>query len=49
VLAGADAAAILGNAALEAAVAVGWMAIALASFNQLASRGRRDGSLDYGA
>ncbi len=46
---GADAATILGNAALEAAVAVGWMTIALASFNQLASRGRRDGSLDYGA
>jgi ABC-2 type transport system permease protein len=40
---------ILLNAALEGAVAVGWMAVALASFNQLASRGRRDGSLDYGA
>ena len=49
VLDGADAATILGDAALEAAVAVGWMTIALASFNQLASRGRRDGSLDYGA
>jgi len=46
---GAGAATILGNTALEAAVAVGWMTIALASFNQLASRGRRDGSLDYGA
>ena len=46
---GASAATILGDAALEAAVGVGWMTIALASFNQLASRGRRDGSLDYGA
>lgn len=46
---GADTARILGDAAAEAAVAVGWMTAALASFNQLASRGRRDGSLDYGA
>ena len=46
---GTDAATILGYTALEAAVAVWWMAVALASFNQLASRGRRDGSLDYGA
>lgn len=46
---GAATAAIVADAALEAAVAVGWMALALASFNQLASRGRRDGSLDYGA
>ena len=46
---GDSAATIAGNAALEAAVAVGWMTLALASFNQLASRGRRDGSLDYGA
>ena len=45
---GADTGTILGDAALEAAVATGWMAVALASFNQLASRGRRDGSLDYG-
>ena len=45
---GADAATILGDAALEAAVAAGWMTVALLSFNQLASRGRRDGSLDYG-
>ncbi|MBA2294279.1 MAG: ABC transporter permease [Actinobacteria bacterium] len=49
VLDGADPATILGDAALEAVVAVGWMTLALASFNQLASRGRRDGSLDYGA
>ena len=46
---GAGAATILRDAALEAAVAVGWMTAALLSFNQLASRGRRDGSLDYGA
>lgn len=40
---------IVGDAALEAAVAVGWMTVALLSFNRLASRGRQDGSLDYGA
>lgn len=46
---GAAASTILLDAVLEAAVAAGWMTIALLSFNQLASRGRRDGSLDYGA
>jgi ABC-2 type transport system permease protein len=40
---------ILGDVALEGAVAVGWMTAALLSFNRLASRGRIDGSLDYGA
>lgn len=40
---------ILGHAALEALVGLGWMAAALLSFNRLASQGRRDGSLDYGA
>jgi ABC-2 type transport system permease protein len=45
----APAGTILADAALEAAVAAGWMTAALATFNQLASRGRRDGSLDYGA
>jgi ABC-2 type transport system permease protein len=40
---------ILGDAALEAAVGLGWMTAALLSFNRLASRGRRDGSLDFGA
>ena len=30
-------------------VGVGWMTIALLTFNRLASRGRLDGSLDYGA
>jgi ABC-2 type transport system permease protein len=49
VLAGAAAAATLGHAALEAAVALGWLTLALLTFNQLASRGRLDGSLDYGA
>lgn len=46
---GAPPGTILGDAALEAAVGVGWMTAALLSFNRLASRGRRDGSLDYGA
>ena len=40
---------VVGHAALEAAVAVGWMTAALLTFNRLASRGRLDGSLDYGA
>jgi ABC-2 type transport system permease protein len=45
----APASEIVANTALEAAVALGWMTAALLSFNRLASRGRRDGSLDYGA
>lgn len=49
VLDGADPATILRDAGLEATVGAGWMTLALLSFNQLASRGRRDGSLDYGA
>jgi len=49
VLDGAAASTILLDAAFEGAVAAGWMTVALLSFNQLASRGRRDGSLDYGA
>lgn len=49
VLAGSSAETIVRYASLEAAVAAGWMIAALLSFNQLASRGRRDGSLDYGA
>lgn len=40
---------VLADAALEVLVAAGWMAVALATFNRLATRGRRDGSLDYGA
>ncbi|HUH15921.1 MAG TPA: hypothetical protein VML35_08560, partial [Gaiellaceae bacterium] len=35
-------------AVLEVVVAAGWMTLALATFNRLASRGRRDGSLDLG-
>jgi ABC-2 type transport system permease protein len=45
---GASSETILGYAALEAAVGLGWMTAALLSFNRLASRGRRDGSLDFG-
>lgn len=40
---------VIGHGALEAAVGVGWMTLALLTFNRLASRGRLDGSLDYGA
>ncbi|MGI8480255.1 MAG: ABC transporter permease [Gaiellaceae bacterium] len=46
---GSSAAEIVGNSALELVVGLGWMTAALLSFNRLASRGRRDGSLDYGA
>ena len=49
VLDGEAASAVLADAALEALVAGGWMTAALLSFNRLASRGRRDGSLDFGA
>ncbi len=49
VFAGAPWSTVIGHAALEAAVAVGWMTGALLTFNRLASRGRLDGSLDYGA
>ncbi len=47
VFGGADPTTILGDAALEAAVAVAWMTVALATFNRLAARGRRDGSLEF--
>ena len=49
VFAGAGAGTILGHIALEAAVALGWMTLALLSFNRLAEQGRLDGSLDFGA
>lgn len=49
VFAGATAAAVVADVALELAVGLGWMAIALITFNRLASAGRRDGKLDYGA
>jgi ABC-2 type transport system permease protein len=46
---GASAASILGHIGAEALVGVGWLTLALLTFNRLASRGRLDGSLDYGA
>jgi ABC-2 type transport system permease protein len=49
VFAGDSGGTILGHAALEAAVGVGWMTAALATFDRLASQGRLDGSLDFGA
>ena len=49
VLSGAAPGTVLTDAALEAAVAAGWMTAALVTFNRLASRGRQDGSLDFGA
>jgi ABC-2 type transport system permease protein len=49
VFAGASVGAILGHVAFELLVGAGWLALALLTFNRLASRGRLDGSLDYGA
>jgi ABC-2 type transport system permease protein len=49
VFTGESASTILGYAAAEAAVGVGWLTLALLTFNRMASRGRLDGSLDYGA
>jgi ABC-2 type transport system permease protein len=46
---GAAASTILTHAFQEAAVGAAWMTLALLTFNRLASRGRLDGSLDYGA
>jgi ABC-2 type transport system permease protein len=40
---------IAGHAALELAVGLSWMTVALLSFNRLAAGGRRDGTLDFGA
>jgi ABC-2 type transport system permease protein len=40
---------ILGHAGVEALVGAAWLTLALLTFNRLASRGRLDGSLDYGA
>ena len=45
--AGGPVAAIVGNAALEALVALGWMALALVTFRRLADAGRRDGSIVF--
>jgi ABC-2 type transport system permease protein len=49
VFAGASGGSILGHVALEAAVGLGWMTLALLTFDRLASQGRLDGTLDYGA
>jgi ABC-2 type transport system permease protein len=46
---GDAAASILGHAGAEALVGAAWLTLALLTFNRLASRGRLDGSLDYGA
>ena len=46
---GAPAGEIALNAALEAVVGAGWLLLALATFGYFVSRGRRDGSLEYGA
>ena len=40
---------ILRYAALEALVGAAWLTLALLTFNRMASRGRLDGTLDYGA
>jgi ABC-2 type transport system permease protein len=40
---------ILGYAGAEALVGAAWFTLAMLTFNRLASRGRLDGSLDYGA
>ena len=49
VFAGAAVSSILGHAGVEALVGAAWLTLALLTFNRLASRGRLDGSLDYGA
>jgi len=49
VFAGSPVATILGHAGVEALVGAGWATLAFLTFNRLASRGRLDGSLDYGA
>ncbi len=46
---GTGAAYIVGHAALELAVGLGWMTLAMLTFDRLASQGRLDGSLDAGA
>src|SRR5205823_1891601 len=49
VFAGTAVTSILGHAGIEALVGAAWLTLALLTFNRLASRGRLDGSLDYGA
>jgi ABC-2 type transport system permease protein len=48
VLDGAPAADVLAGAAAEGAVGLGWLVVALATFNRLASQGRKDGSIEFG-
>ena len=38
---------VLGHAALEAAVGVGWLVLALTTFSRMADAGRRDGSIAF--
>jgi ABC-2 type transport system permease protein len=44
---GASAATVAANAAAEAAVMLGWLTLALASFGRFVGAGRRDGSLEF--
>lgn len=48
-LAGGSAAAILTKSGAEMAVSLGWFVVAAAGFRGMVSRGRRDGSIDFGA
>jgi ABC-2 type transport system permease protein len=47
-LAGAGASSVLPQAGIEAALAAGWLALAVLAFRRLAERGRRDGSIEFG-
>jgi ABC-2 type transport system permease protein len=47
VLNGEDAQTILANAAAEAAVLLGWLTLALATFGRFVGHGRRDGTLEF--
>ena len=49
VLAGAPAGQVLGDAAVEAVVGLGWFAVAAASFRWFAEGGRKDGSIEFAA
>jgi ABC-2 type transport system permease protein len=44
---GASAATVAANAAAEAAVLLGWLTLALATFGRFVGAGRRDGSLEF--
>jgi ABC-2 type transport system permease protein len=48
-LAGEPGGTVLRHAALEAAVGVGWLAVAALTFRRLAEHGRRDGSIEFGS